>query len=260
MTVDLSHARLLASVTTEVEARVAAGAGAHIIDAKNPAAGALGALPLAVVRAIRAAVPCDTPVSATIGDLVADAQLVTLAAEAMAKTGVNYVKVGFFGAGDHARVVAALGALRADARRWPEANPGLIGVLLADEAPDLSLIEAMADAGFSGVLMDTANKTGRSLIDHMPLQDLDAFVRRAKRARLMVGLAGSLRVSHIPLLMRLRPDILGFRGALCRAGEREAALDPLAVRAVSRAFSEALLALRDVPGDEQADTILERCS
>ena len=48
-------ARLLASVTNETEALLCAHLAADIIDAKNPAAGALGALPHATVKAIRAA-------------------------------------------------------------------------------------------------------------------------------------------------------------------------------------------------------------
>ena len=43
-------ARLLASVTNETEALLCAHLGADIIDAKNPAAGALGALPHATVQ------------------------------------------------------------------------------------------------------------------------------------------------------------------------------------------------------------------
>jgi len=53
-------ARLLASVTNETEALLCAHLAADIIDAKNPAAGALGALPHATVKAIRARVPRHT--------------------------------------------------------------------------------------------------------------------------------------------------------------------------------------------------------
>ena len=61
-------ARLLASVTNETEALLCAHLAADIIDAKNPLQGALGALPLATVKAVRARVPRHVPVSATIGD------------------------------------------------------------------------------------------------------------------------------------------------------------------------------------------------
>ncbi len=44
--------RLLVSVRSVDEARLAAAAGADFIDLKEPSAGALGALPLATVRAV----------------------------------------------------------------------------------------------------------------------------------------------------------------------------------------------------------------
>src|SRR3569833_993095 len=58
----------LASVTDADEARQVLAAGADIVDAKNPHAGALGALPLDTVRAIVSAVGGQAPVSATVGD------------------------------------------------------------------------------------------------------------------------------------------------------------------------------------------------
>jgi dihydroneopterin aldolase len=36
----------------------------------------------------------------------------------------------------------------------------------------------------------------------------------------------------VPLLLPLQPDLLGFRGALCRGGTREAALDAEACAAI----------------------------
>ena len=54
----------------------------------------------------------------------------------------------------------------------------------------------------------------------------------AKDHGLTVGLAGSLRQEHVPALLALEPDLLGFRGALCQDGVRGGALDPAACRAV----------------------------
>jgi hypothetical protein len=49
---------------------------------------------------------------------------------------------------------------------------------------------------------------------------------------MFAGLAGSLRAQHIPALLQLAPDVLGFRGGLCRRGERTGGIDAEAVRAV----------------------------
>jgi len=86
---------LLASVTDQSEARLCASLGADIIDAKNPALGALGALPGETVRAIRASLPTHVPVSATIGDPADDPEAVARAVHLMAAAGADVVKVGF---------------------------------------------------------------------------------------------------------------------------------------------------------------------
>lgn len=221
--------RLLASVTSEAEARLAAASGADIIDCKNPAEGALGALPHATVAAIRNAAPGHIPVSATIGDIPADPEPVVAAVAAMAATGCDIVKVGLFPGGDARASIRRLGAER-------QPPVGLVAVLLADRPLDLSLIADLGRARFTGVMLDTAGKDGRSLLDHCDRRTLTDFISEARSAGLMAGLAGSLRLAHIPELLALAPDVLGFRGALCQAANRRGPVDAAAMRAVRRAI------------------------
>lgn len=221
--------RLLASVTSEAEARRAAAAGADVIDCKDPSRGALGALSHAAVAAIRAAVPAHIPVSATIGDLAAEPEPVLAAARAMAATGCDIVKIGFFPGGDAPATVRHLG------RHLAPETP-LVAVLIADAPLDLALVPLLGEAGFAGVMLDTALKDGRTLCDHRSPSELADFIALARAAGLMAGLAGSLRVTDIPELLAREPDVLGFRGALCRAGDRTGALDAAALAAVRRAI------------------------
>lgn len=223
--------RLLASVSSQAEARLAADGRADIIDCKDPAQGALGALPGAVVASIREAVPAHIPVSATIGDLPAEPAIVMEAARAMAATGCDIVKVGLFPGGDAHATVAHLG-------RHLAPQVSLVAVLLADAPLDLALVPALGAAGFSGVMLDTASKDGRTLLDHRDAVALRAFIAEARAAGLFAGLAGSLRVAQIPGLLALEPDVLGFRGALCRASDRQGALDAAALAAVRRAIPQ----------------------
>lgn len=229
MTSERRHVRFLASVTTEAEALSVTRAGADIVDCKNPQEGALGALSEARVRAIKDALAADVEVSATIGDLPCDADLVTNAACRMAETGVDYVKVGFFGGGDARAVITALGRAHLGTSR-------LVAVLLADLDLDTTLLPALADAGFAAVLLDTADKTRGSLFDQMSAHALRQFITDAHKVALDAGLAGSLRLDHVPMLRTLSPDIAGFRGALCRAHDRVAAIDQTAVEAVRAAL------------------------
>lgn len=229
----LSPTRFLASVRSVEEARLCVDAGADIIDCKDPDRGALGALPYDVVRAIKRQMPPDVPVSATIGDLIAEPAVLRTAVKAMAATGVDYVKVGFFPGGDAKASIEALGSLLLGTQLQ------LVGLLLADRNPDFALIAPMAAAGFSGVMVDTAAKDGGALPDVLSLADLRAFVTASTRVGLFAGLAGSLRLEHVPELLALKPNLLGFRGALCRAGDRRSVLDPDAIEAVREAIPEA---------------------
>lgn len=231
MTTEHRCVRLLASVTSETEARLAASHGADIVDCKNPAEGALGALPHETVTAIRSVLPRSVPVSATIGDLQPEPGPVLAAARAMALAGADIVKIGIFEGGDAVATIRHLG------RHLAPATP-LVAVLMADGALDLALVPALGASGFSGVMLDTAAKDGRTLLDHRDPEELAAFLKAARTAGLMSGLAGSLKLAHISELLALAPDVLGFRGALCRSADRASTIDADALGAVRRAIPQ----------------------
>ncbi len=204
--------KLLASVMNLEEAKIALDGGADIIDLKNPLAGALGALPLDDIRAIVKMINQQRPVSATIGDLPMEPNIICPAVEATAKTGVDYIKIGFFKS-EHLR--ACITALSPLAQQHK-----LIAVLFADQQPDFSLLDDLAKAGFHGVMLDTADKKNGGLRDHLQAIDLIEFIIPSRKYNLLCGLAGSLRNENITELMALQPDYLGFRGALCKDNQR----------------------------------------
>jgi FolB domain-containing protein len=82
------------------------------------------------------------------------------------------------------------------------------------------------------VMLDTAHKGARGLLEHIDITALGEFIAACRAHRLMVGLAGSLELPDIPRLLMLAPDLLGFRGVLCAGQNRAAHLDPDAVRLV----------------------------
>ncbi|MCB1521119.1 MAG: hypothetical protein KDJ37_11180 [Hyphomicrobiaceae bacterium] len=222
--------RFLASVTSAAEADIAAAAGADVIDAKNAADGALGALPVAAVRDIRRVLPPGLTLSATTGNLTIDQPDAILAqVAAMSAAGADLVKVGFFPPGDGLEFLAHL-------TRSPVASGRRVAVLLADRDPDVSLIARLPAAGFVGVMLDTADKRSGALTDVATRAQLQSFVAAARAAHMFVGLAGALRLRHIPEIAELDPDIIGFRGALCSGNERERGIDRDSVLAVRRAI------------------------
>jgi uncharacterized protein (UPF0264 family) len=231
--------RFLASVISEAEARTALAAGADIIDCKNPVLGALGALDVAIVRAVRMSLPPHIQVSATIGDVPCEPDAVVNAIGVMAATGVDYVKAGLFAEGNARATVRRLGALDFGPCR-------LVGVLFADQKPDFSLIAEIGKAGFAGVMLDTAEKGAGSLPDHMPRRELVRFIAEARAAGLFAGLAGALRAHHVAGLVALDPDVIGFRGALCRDTSRTGDLDRTMTEAIRLAIDEAAYASSEI--------------
>ncbi|WP_395665455.1 (5-formylfuran-3-yl)methyl phosphate synthase [Methylocella sp.] len=210
---------MLASVIDAAEAETALAGGADVIDLKDPERGALGALPAATVAAVVRLVARRKPVSAAAGERFHAPQEAVEAAEALAGAGADFVKIGLKPE-NAAEVVAALAPL---ARKT-----SLVGVLFADLAPDLALVDDMARAGFKGAMLDTCRKGRGRLLDHMDVAALSAFVERCRARKLVCGLAGSLEPPDAPRLLPLRPDYLGFRGALCQGGDRAGPLDPAA--------------------------------
>jgi uncharacterized protein (UPF0264 family) len=216
--------QFLASVRDVSEAAIALAGGADIIDLKEPSRGALGAVEPATIAATLQHIAGRARVSATVGDLPMEAEMVRERVAAIAESGIDFVKLGLRPEGEPQDCLEALAA--------PELAARLILVLFADCLPDFDAVAAASRIGAAGIMFDTAGKDGGSLLDHMPPEALARFVAGAKDYGLTVGLAGSLRQSHVPALLALEPDLLGFRGALCHDSVRGGALDPTACRAV----------------------------
>lgn len=200
--------KLLASVCTPAEALMALDAGVDIIDLKDPAQGALGALSLGMIKEIVQLIDGRVLVSATIGDIPAESPRAMLAIEHTASLGVDIVKVGFFSGGGY-------GSFLANARSLTEKGIRLVAVLFADQDPDIGILHQLKKAGFFGVMMDTANKNDKNLKDYISIDGLKEFLTTAHQLGLETGLAGSLQLVDIPLLAPLGPSYLGFRGGLC---------------------------------------------
>lgn len=219
----------LASVANLAEARMVCDAGVDIVDLKNPATGALGALPLPMIETIVRELKGSVPISATVGDLPMIPAIVHEAVRATAATQVDYVKIGFFPDGNDPFVIDALAKLAGDTR--------LIAVLFADQVPDPAIISRLAAAGFAGVMLDTMDKSRGSLTAVATMDELRDFVGLASELDLLCGLAGSLREDDIPDLLPLRPDYLGFRGALCARNARTATLEPGRLAAIRQSIA-----------------------
>lgn len=221
---------MLASVRNLEEANLACRAGADIVDLKEPRDGALGAVPLDTMYHVVDELWEKCRISATTGDLPASPGAIEDRVMKTAETGVDYVKVGMF---SQRHIEDCLPALTSCSRL----GIAVIAVLFADTEFDMDqVIRSVKQAGLKGIMLDTAGKGSGSLLRHQNIFTLEYFVNRSRQSGLLTGLAGSLTIRDIPALMRVAPDYIGFRTALCSDRERIGCVDEKALQEVRRAI------------------------
>ncbi len=227
---------MLASVRNAQEAKICVAGGVDLIDAKEPAAGALGAVSLKRLHEIRQVVPHTIPISATLGDDVHDTREILEAAAARFEAGADIIKIGLFPDVDVSRLAREIGKQR---RLYAGSRPDFVAVILADLiSPDAftKILRQLGRAGFWGVMLDTADKRSGGLGTYLSLADLKGFIQTAQKCGLNAGLAGSLTLEGLPAILKLGPDIVGFRGALAALEERTQDLDAKSVTRVRQAI------------------------
>jgi (5-formylfuran-3-yl)methyl phosphate synthase len=241
--------KLLISVRNVAEALAAAQGGADFIDLKEPRLGALGGLPLnvisAIVQALRQAGHRQS-ISATIGDVPMQAlSEIQKRVLDVAACGVDIVKVGITAPAETGLAHSEQGSVLpssapvADAQPLQQAlavlhwlaNSGvcIVPLFIADGGLNYSLVQQALRLRFYGVMVDTQNKSQGSLLEMLPRVSLMKFVEQARQAKVLVGLAGALRQQHLPALLELAPDFVGFRGAVCDDNERTGVLNAVRV-------------------------------
>ena len=214
--------RLLVSVASPAEASAALIGGADLIDAKDPLAGALGAVSPTILGEIQAVCAGRRPVTAALGD-ADDESAIERTARTFATAGTRFVKVGFAGIADVERVAALIRATVRGARTGGDGLTGVVPVayLDADRVASLTpaaLLPVAARAGADGILIDTADKSGPGLRGLVTPDALAEWVGHAHEAGLFVAIAGQLTAEDLPLIRDVGADIAGVRGAACDGG------------------------------------------
>lgn len=224
--------KLLVSVTSIEEAQLALENGVDMIDLKAPALGALGALPLEDVRQITHYVQTrhqfgPRSISATIGDLPMQATLISQRVLEVASAKPDIVKIGFFESDDYQPCLDALQPLARSGMK-------LIAVLFAEYSYPENLIAAIADAGFYGLMIDTAHKNGETFMRYISDEKIKVLSAQILEHGLVFGLAGSLKLEHVAKVKQYNPDYIGFRGGVSAHLQRNMQLDGEKLNAVRK--------------------------
>ena len=206
---------LLISVRDLAEARIALRAGADLIDVKEPDHGSLGPADPQTLRAIAEELAGRIPLSAALGELVdADQQAAQLPG------GYQFAKFGLAGA---TQIDWRTELKRGFAKLPSGVLP--VAVIYADwktcRAPKPVEISSNArDLGAAAILVDTYDKNGSTLFDHLTVEQTRELIAFATSADLICVLAGGLSIDLIPRAASLQPDYIAVRGAACDGNRR----------------------------------------
>lgn len=217
--------QLLISVKNVEEALHAMYAGTSIIDLKDPAVGALGALPIDEAKKILAVLEQQVLTSATVGEGHGNIDALVADIKRYADIGVNVVKIGVSELFTNKQFFVEMRQLTLQGIK-------LVAVFFADKLMDLALIPKMQTAGFYGAMIDTQQK-GHPLVELQAIHELKKFTVISKQHHLISGLAGSVGLQHLTSLIALNPDFIGMRGGVCDEGNRIFGLSQKKVEAVN---------------------------
>jgi uncharacterized protein (UPF0264 family) len=215
--------QLLVSVRSADEVAPAIEGGADIIDAKEPARGALGRVSADTLLAILSRVPPECCISVALGD-VSSADEVDSALAGCSHIDHSspiYLKVGFAGVTSPATIRRLIHHTVRGASRHPILQ--IIPVAYADArrartvAPHV-LLELAAESRATGLLVDTYIKDGRGLLSWFPPATLAQMIGAVHREGLVAAVAGALKPDDIYLLRGVGADVIGVRGAACEGG------------------------------------------
>jgi len=208
--------QLLISVKNLEESKLARYAEVDVIDLKDPAVGALGALDIDVVKQIVQSVNGATIISATVGEGHQSIEALKSDIQLYADVGVDIVKIAVSEHFEHACFLSEM-------RELASQGIQMVAVFFADEPMQLDLIRLLGECGFYGAMLDTQNKQ-TSLVDIKRTSVLEEFVALCNKHQLISGLAGSVNKSALLELVGLEPTFVGMRGGVCEKQNRVAAL------------------------------------
>ncbi|KXS49563.1 MAG: Uncharacterized protein AWL62_948 [Halanaerobium sp. T82-1] len=220
--------KLLISIKSVEEALIVKDSKFDILDIKNPAEGSLGANFPGVIKEIIEKSP-NRVISAAGGDLPGLPGLSSQITFGLANLKPNFIKLGFYNFNDFETAVKIINEAK-NAIRLSGTSAKLIAAAYGDYKEINSfnpflLNELAFKTEIDGIMIDTINKDGRSLFDFLKPAELKDFCQQAKKAEVFSALAGSLSFDDLGLLKEIKPDIVGFRGAVCENNDRSSKIN-----------------------------------
>ncbi len=205
-----------------------------ILDLKDPLNGSIGAWDLQDIKKVICRFKKQIEISATLGDIfINDKFLIKL--KQFDKLNLDYIKFGLLSM----NIKNLFDKIKFLGER--QFKTKLVCVVFVDICNHFNLVYKKLDlfdeCGIKYIMLDTYDKNNGDLLSFCNISKLDKFISKCKKFDIKIGLAGSLKETHIPLMMKLKPNILGFRSAICKFNKRMSEVDTRKLKKISRHFN-----------------------
>ncbi len=185
-----------------------------IVDVKDPSKGSLGFPQIEVVQKVVSTLK-DREVSIALGDVKSRNEIISTVKLYVDKyPDVDYVKIGLE-VNDKDEAISIVRIVKDYV-----VNSKIILVGYGDYKvirciKPRNLVDIAYKLDVHGVMIDTRLKIRKSLLEYLSVNELSEFTSLARDCNLDVALAGKLGIKHIPKVLKLSVDVLGFRTAAC---------------------------------------------
>ena len=213
--------KLLISIRSIEEVKVVNGLNIDIIDLKEPKNGPIGMLDFIDIKKIVLALrdnnfcgKISTTFELNDGNLSRN-DIAKL--EDLGSVGLDYIKVGVSADGNTWENLKKFTKSLSKIKNRVLENK-LILVLMITDKHSFKFVKNISPSmvgKFSGIMIDTLDKENGSVFDIVNLTELSIIKKFALENNIDFGIAGSLDVSHTPLINQLQPSWAGYRGGVC---------------------------------------------
>ena len=98
------------------------------------------------------------------------------------------------------------------------------------------------------ILLDTKDKKSLGTPEIFSDDFFENFIMSAKIQKINIGLAGKIKIMDLNRLLKLKPNLIGIRGAACILNERESSISIRLVKKINGYFTEEIKNAQDVAG------------
>ena len=207
-----------------------------ILDLKNPLKGSLGDWKISEIKNVVKIFGKEKMISATIGD-TSDLKKVIQKIKIFDELKLDFIKFGVFKKNTK-QMLKFLSNINSY-----NFKTELVPVIFVDNSITLDTafknLESFKTFKFNFLLLDTFSKKSGDLIYNCSLNYLSRFLERSSKFGLSVGLAGKLKKSQVPNLLKLKPKIIGFRSAVCEKNDRNEKISEVKLEKIYNFFKSA---------------------